>query len=183
MPFRPSPLVFARTVCCAIALASTAFGQGINNGKGKVAERFAALCANCHGKNLEGAQGPSLLKNTWLHGGDDDSIARSIRTGFPEKGMPPWGAALPEREVRAMVIFIHEMRAANERGQIKFTRPVESLVATSQLHSFQIHTWIPDVANPWSLTFLPDGSALFTERRGKLWVVEPGSTKPHEISG
>jgi len=28
-----------------------------------------------------------MLDEVWVHGGDDESIARSIRNGFPEKGM------------------------------------------------------------------------------------------------
>jgi mono/diheme cytochrome c family protein len=58
-------LTFTRAsdLCGAITLATGAHAQGINNGKGKVAERFAELCANCHGKNLAGAQAPSLLKD------------------------------------------------------------------------------------------------------------------------
>jgi glucose/arabinose dehydrogenase len=119
----------------------------------------------------------------WGHGGDDESLARSIRTGFPDKGMPPWGESLPEKDIRAMVIFIREMRAKHEREHTEFTKPIESLTAKSQLHAFQLHTWLPNVSEPWSLAFLPDGRTLFTEKRGKLWLLEQGATAPTEISG
>ena len=60
-------------LAAAVALVgSTANAQNFRTGT--VAERYTLLCANCHGKNLEGSgTGPSLLKDTWLHGGDDDS--------------------------------------------------------------------------------------------------------------
>src|SRR5262245_38882721 len=121
------PLAFpARSVAVALLLTATAFAQGNRNGQGTVAQRYAELCSNCHGKNLEGAQAPSMLDDVWVHGGDDESIAKSIRNGFPEKGMPPWGAAIPEKDIRAMVIFIREMRATAARAQTEFTRPIES---------------------------------------------------------
>ena len=31
-----------------------------------------------------------MLDDEWTHGGDDASLTRSIRDGFPEKGMPAW---------------------------------------------------------------------------------------------
>jgi glucose/arabinose dehydrogenase len=179
----PTPLSISHALA-ALTLATLTvpvFAQGARNGTGAVAQRYAELCANCHGKNLEGAQGPSLLKDTWVHGGDDESIAKSIRSGFPEKGMPPWGAALPEKDVRAMVIFIHEMRAENERGHIQFIRPVESLTAKSELHTFQLHTWIGNVNEPWSLAFLSGGKAVFGEKRGKLWLTQDGKVVGDEI--
>ena len=89
--------LFSLLAAVAALAGSTANAQNFRTGT--VAERYTLLCANCHGKNLEGSgTGPSLLKDTWLHGGDDESIAKSIRTGFPEKGMPVWGAAIPERK-------------------------------------------------------------------------------------
>jgi hypothetical protein len=68
------------------------------------------------------------------------SPARSIRSGFPEKGMPPWGLAFPEKEIRAMVIFIREARAKFQREHTVFAKPAESITVKSQLDSFQLHT-------------------------------------------
>lgn len=172
----------------ALALAALAFApglsaQGIRNGTGTVAERYTTLCANCHGANLQGAQAPSMLDDVWVHGGDDESIARSIRTGFPEKGMPAWGTAIPETEIRAMVIFIREARAKNEREHTEFAKPVESLNAKSTLHNFQFRTWVAGVTEPWALAFLPGNRAIITEKRGKLWLIENGKLAEKEISG
>jgi len=176
-------LIRASVLCCALTLTSAALAQGLNNGKGKVADRFAELCANCHGKNLEGGQAPSLLKDAWLHGGDDESIAHSIRTGFPDKGMPPWGQLLPEKEIGAMVIFIREMRAKFQREHTVFAKPAESITVKSQLESFQLHTWVGGLRQPWGLAFLPDGRAVVTEKSGKLRLIENGKLVANEIAG
>ena len=170
-------------IALLVPLAGPGWAQGINNGIGAVADRYAALCANCHGKNLEGAQGPSLLKDVWLHGGDDESIAHSIRTGFPEKEMPRWGATIPEAEIRAMVIFIRESRAKFQREHTVFPQPAESITAKTLLHNYQLHTWIDGLVEPWSMAFLPNDQAVVTEKRGKLWVIDHGKLSPREIIG
>lgn len=109
---------------------------------GTVAERFQLLCANCHGKNLEGAQAPSMLDDVWTNGGDDESLAKSIRTGFPDKGMPAWGDAIPDKEIRAMVIYIRELRAKAAREKTQFVKPADSMTAQSQLHAYQLNPWV-----------------------------------------
>ena len=170
-------------LAAAVALVgSTANAQNFRTGT--VAERYTLLCANCHGKNLEGSgTGPSLLKDTWLHGGDDESIAKSIRTGFPEKGMPVWGAAIPEKEIRAMVIYLREARAKAIRDLTKVSKPPASMTAKSQLHEFKLDTWVDAVVEPWSLAFLSPTQAIMTEKRGFLYLIENGKLAPRPISG
>lgn len=157
--------------------------------KGKANDTYAQLCANCHGKNLEGGQTPSgnkvpsLLDDEWLHGGDDESIARSIRNGYPEKEMPVWSATMPDKEIRAMVIYLREQQAAFKRGQIQFPKPQDSVAARSQLHDFMLNTWIGDVKEPYSLAFLPQNRAIFTLKTGEVYVVENGRRAEKTVQG
>lgn len=150
---------------------------------GTVADRYKELCANCHGDKLQGGQSPSMLDDVWAYGGDDESLARSIRNGFPDKGMPAWGAAIPEKEIRAMVIFIREQRAAFQRGQTQFTKPAESISAKSQLHSYKLSTWVGQLGEPFSLAFLPNNRALVTEKKGRLLLIENGQLSGQPITG
>lgn len=142
--------------------------QGVPVRTGKVAEVYAQYCASCHGDKMQGASAPSMLDDIWLNGGDDDSLARSIRNGFPDRGMPAWGAMIPETEIRAMVIYMREMRARHASGQLTFAEPKDSVTAQSALHAYQVNTWLDGVSEPWSMAFLPDGGALVTEKRGRL---------------
>src|SRR5687767_8363200 len=131
---RPTrPLLLA----AILASLSTAFAQ-LARPTGKINEIYTQLCANCHGANLQGGQAQSLLDDVWIAGGDDESLAKSIRNGFPEKGMPAWGAAIPEKEIRAMVIYLHEQRAKHQREQTQFTKPADSITAKSKLHTFKL---------------------------------------------
>ena len=150
-----------------LGLLSSALAQNARP-KGKANETYAQLCAACHGKNLEGAQAPSMLDDVWIAGSDDESIAKSIRNGFPEKGMPAWGAAIPEKEIRAMVIYIREQRALFQRGQMTFTKPADSTTAKSRLYNYKVNTWVDDLIEPWSLAFLSADQAIVTEKRGYL---------------
>jgi glucose/arabinose dehydrogenase len=170
----------ARTFAASAALALSAFAFVASSASaqqvrsGTVADRYAQLCASCHGRNLEGGQAPSMLDDVWTHGGDDASLAKSIREGFPDKGMPPWGAALPEKEIRAMVIFMRERRAEAQREQTQFLKPAESVAAKTELHSYKLATWVGDLREPYSLAFLPNNRAVVTEKRGNVYLIENG---------
>jgi glucose/arabinose dehydrogenase len=177
-PSRTSPLFAFLVVLLTVHVASA---QTVRTGT--VAQRYGELCANCHGKNLEGAQAPSMLDDVWTNGGDDESLAKSIRNGFPEKGMPAWGAAIPEKEIRAMVIYIREQRALFQRGQIKFTQPADSVAVKSELHNYQLTTWVGDVVEPWSLAFLPGNRAIMTEKRGNVFLIENGKRAEKPLTG
>jgi aldose sugar dehydrogenase len=43
--------------------------------------------------------------------------------------------------------------------------------------------YVKGLANPWSLTFLPNGDMLVTEKAGRLRVVRKGTLDPQPISG
>ena len=91
-------------------LATTPLAAQGTSGR-EVSRIFAEQCASCHGKTLSGGQAQSLLDDTWRFGGDEESLARSIRAGNAETGMPAVGHGLNEDDIRAMVIFIREQRA------------------------------------------------------------------------
>ncbi len=180
----PSTLV----LCAVLLPCSGGFAQNPRP-TGKANETYAQLCSSCHGKKLEGGQTPagnkvpSLLDDEWLHGGDDESIARSIRNGYPEKEMPVWSATMPEKEIRAMVIYLREQQSLFKRGQIKFSKPQESVTVQSELHAYQLNTWVGDVTEPWSLAFLPGNRAIMTEKRGNVFLIENGKRSEQPLTG
>lgn len=52
-------------------------------------------CASCHRPDLGGMIGPDLTDNYWLHGCALPDIVTSIKTGYPMKGMMPFGSTKP----------------------------------------------------------------------------------------
>ena len=167
--------------CLALgpALASAQFATG----SGKVAEGYAQRCAACHGAQLQGGQSKSLLDDEWKYGGDDLSVAKSLRDGHPADGMPPFSTMMSEQEIRVMVIFIREKAAAARRDQTVFAKPLPDTPVKSEEHAFKVETVIEGVETPWSVAFLPDGRMLVTEKAGRLRSVENGKLAAAEVAG
>ena len=60
-----------------------------------VFESVDNVCASCHRPDLGGMVGPNLTDEYWLHGCSVHEIAESIKTGYPLKGMMPFGTGKP----------------------------------------------------------------------------------------
>ena len=144
---------------------------------------YTELCSNCHGAELQGGQAQSLVDDVWRFGGDDASLARSIRDGRPNEGMPPMGGALTGQEIRALVIFIREAGAKYQRDRTAFAKPLPDVPVESERHTFQLQTVAEGLDTPWSVAFLPDGRMLVTEKPGRLRVVENGALLPEPVGG
>jgi cytochrome c oxidase cbb3-type subunit 3 len=76
--------------------------------------QFDSKCTPCHGAAGEGLVGPNLTDNYWIHSrGDIHGILSAIRNGFPEKGMPPWGAIVPPEEQAPLAAYVMSLRGTN----------------------------------------------------------------------
>ncbi len=51
---------------------------------------FTTICAACHLADGGGSVGPNLTDQYWLHGGGIKDIFKSIKYGWPDKGMKSW---------------------------------------------------------------------------------------------
>jgi len=153
------------------------------------ADQYARHCAQCHGAEARGGQGPSLLSRAYAHGVDDPSVARTIRQGFPEGGMPAFGDVLAEPQIAGIVAFLREKRAT---APAPSTRPpiardydplgVPQGVVKTELHDFRVET-VAKVGEPYGFAFLPDGRILITEIAGNLRIVEKGKLLPEPVAG
>jgi cytochrome c oxidase cbb3-type subunit 3 len=77
-------------------------------------ERFATLCAACHGPDAKGnpALGaPNLTDDVWLHGGDFDSIRATITNGRDNQ-MPAHEPLLGETKVRLLAAYVLSLSRA-----------------------------------------------------------------------
>ncbi len=45
-----------------------------------------------------------------------EQIFQTIVNGWPAKGMPPWGRALPPTEIAALVSYIRSVQGSNPPG-------------------------------------------------------------------
>ena len=77
------------------------------------AARFAKSCAPCHGERAQGLIGPNLTDDRWIHGGQVEQVFQSVAKGWPAKGMPPWGRAVPPEELSALVSYVRSLQGSN----------------------------------------------------------------------
>lgn len=79
---------------------------------------FAARCAACHGDRAQGAIGPNLTDDAWLHGRATlTDIHGIIEAGVPAKGMPAWGRQLSPIELRKLAAFVGTQRGKAVPGK------------------------------------------------------------------
>jgi cytochrome c oxidase cbb3-type subunit III len=78
---------------------------------------YTQNCVACHGPELKGVVGPSLVDATWIHGGTLAEIEHTITNGVPEKGMVAWGPVLGAEKISLVARFVHEKNEAAVRGQ------------------------------------------------------------------
>ena len=74
---------------------------------------FTANCAACHGKIGEGGVGPNMTDNYWIHGGDIVSVFKSVKYGWPDKGMKSWKEDLSPMQMAQVSSYIHSLIGTN----------------------------------------------------------------------
>ena len=72
-------------------------------------------CFACHRPDLGGLVGPNLTDKYWLHGCTASDLAQGVRTGFPLKGMLPYGTGkvLTDEQVLHVVSYVLSKAGTN----------------------------------------------------------------------
>lgn len=164
-----------RTTICFLALTATmCFGQN-RIGTGAVEELYQQYCMSCHGEDLNGGLGGSLIDaSTWKVVGREISFIEYVQKGNLSVGMPAFEEALTEPEIRSLQIYIDEMRQKASRETSEPLVRQEGEIFTAGGHSFRLETVVEGLALPWSIGFLGDDEALITERSGTLRIWSDG---------
>lgn len=84
-------------------------GADLDAGK----QAFINVCAACHGRAGEGGVGPNLTDDYWVHGGSLVDIFKSIKYGWPDKGMKSWKEDLSPMQIAQVTSFIKSLRGTN----------------------------------------------------------------------
>lgn len=122
-------------------LALTLFQGPLNAqnriGTGNVTNLYKQHCAICHGQELEGGLGGSLLgKLDYVE--NEADLTRWIRDGNPDLGMPAFSPVLSGPEIRSLVIYTLEMRQKAERiKEPAVSREDSESVFTAGGHTFR----------------------------------------------
>ncbi len=98
-------------------------------------------CNGCHGGGGGGGMCPPLINDTWVYGGDDDTLFRLVtlgsdelqKAGYTRKGhenvvgpMPPFGTIVKSGdELWKIIAFIRSKYSPNADPKYKFGAPPE----------------------------------------------------------
>ncbi len=85
-------------------------------GLAKAKDIFNTKCWSCHGKLGEGGAGPNFTDDYWIHKGSLNDIYRSIKAGYPEKGMQSWATDYTPKEMSFLASYIKTLRGTNPPG-------------------------------------------------------------------
>ncbi|WP_316811576.1 cbb3-type cytochrome c oxidase N-terminal domain-containing protein [Pedobacter heparinus] len=77
---------------------------------------FKTACTPCHGEHAEGAVGPNLTDDYWLHGGKVKDIFKTIKYGIPEKGMVAWEKQMKPKQISDITNYILSLKGSNPAG-------------------------------------------------------------------
>jgi cytochrome c oxidase cbb3-type subunit 3 len=74
---------------------------------------FAKTCVPCHGTKGEGGVGPNLTDDYWLHGGKIADLFKTIKYGYPDKGMQSWQATYSPVQIQELASYVKSLRGTN----------------------------------------------------------------------
>jgi cytochrome c oxidase cbb3-type subunit III len=95
------------------AVTALTDAQSLDQGR-TIFESATSLCSSCHRPDLGGLVGPNLTDEGWLHGCKVDEVMTSIRTGYPTRGMLPFGggAELSNDQLRQLASYVLSKRGS-----------------------------------------------------------------------
>ena len=97
---------------------------------------FAKTCVPCHLAEGQGLVGPNLTDEYWIHGGSIKAIFKTIKYGFPDKGMQSWQTTYSPVQMQQLASYIRSLKGTNPpnpkapQGDLykEVTAPVDSTV-------------------------------------------------------
>ena len=167
-----------RAVCLLLlmllASTGTASAQDANPGRAV----YTQFCATCHGEDLKGGNGSNLIDGEWAFGDERDEIVQTIKSGIPERGMPPFGQTLSDEQINHVVDYIDQVAS----GADPFIIPAPDSVSTLD-YRFDVQVVARGLEIPWAIDFIDRNTALITERPGRLRIVRNGELQTQPVAG
>jgi glucose/arabinose dehydrogenase len=133
------------------------------------AKLYQTYCASCHGARLEGAEGPSLVDQVWIHGAPTKSnLVSIISKGVADKGMPAWSQTLSAAQIGQLADYI-----ASAPKTAAAAKPAGDSPAGLKLpKGFHIAVYADNVDTARSMTVSDSGIVYVGSRKaGKVYAL------------
>jgi len=98
---------------------------------------FVTACAACHAADGGGTVGPNLVDEYWLHGGSISEVFKSIKYGWPEKGMKSWKDDYSPAQIAQLASYIKSLKgtkpatAKEPQGEVYQEQPANDSPKTA----------------------------------------------------
>src|SRR6056300_1407759 len=112
-------------------------------------EIYKQICVNCHGPNLDGGIGPSLVESHWKGGDSYDAVYRSIAKGITGTEMIAYELVYPEKDLQSLTEFIMNKQEGNRQS-------LRSIYARDYFDGKRLHPELFDSIESTSQTRLPE---------------------------
>ena len=109
-----APASAAGAPAATVTLAALTDADSVAKGQA-IFTSTTSLCSSCHRPDLGGLVGPNLTDDQWLHGCTAAEIVRNITTGFPPRGMLPYGGGpkLTDQQLLQVASFVLSKRGSH----------------------------------------------------------------------
>ena len=137
-------------------------------------EIYSQICVTCHGPNLDGGIGPSLVDAYWKHGDTSEAIMRSITKGITGTEMIAYEYVYSEEDRQAVTDFILDKQEGNRQT-------LRSLYSRDYFKGKRLTPELFDSVESDSQGILPE-NFLYTKRafdgvlrgQSKIFMKQPG---------
>lgn len=136
------------------------------------AKLYQTYCASCHGVELQGAEGPSLVDSKWIHGEPTRAnLVKIISKGVPDKGMPAWGGTLSAEQIAQVADYVSP-RSAAARKAAKPAAATNPLAGLKLPKGFSIAIYADKLENAREMAVSPSGIVYVGSRKpGKVYAL------------
>lgn len=73
---------------------------------------YAKNCVACHAADGGGGVGPNLTDVYWLHGGSIKDVFKTIKYGWPDKGMKSWKDDFSPKQIASIASFVESLKGS-----------------------------------------------------------------------
>jgi cytochrome c oxidase cbb3-type subunit 3 len=108
---------------------------------------FMDNCMACHGRSGEGGVGPNLTDDYWIHKGGIKDIFKTIKYGWPEKGMKSWQQDLSAKQIHQISCYILSLKG---------THPANAKEKQGELYIENTENDSTKISKPDSLMLMPE---------------------------
>lgn len=123
---------------------------------------YAEYCASCHGAKMD-----AFVDRRWKYGSNSEDIAKAIKVGYEDDGMPAYDVTFSDQEINELVQYIQKGIANVELYEFEGENG-DGIFETEDM-IIKLDTLASGMDNPWGITFLGGGEILITEQSGKLF--------------